>query len=71
MDNKSIPDIVRKLNNNKGKIYIQIKEQRSDGYIRKEDLELTEAGRVSVKWKPKGSAPEPPREKYTKGIKIF
>ena len=47
--NKSVTDIVKKLGKTKGIVYIQIKELRADGYIKKEDLELTEAGRVSVK----------------------
>lgn len=47
--NKSVTDIVKKLGKTKGIVYIQIKELRSDGYIKREDLELTEVGRVSVR----------------------
>jgi len=47
--NTNAISIAKKLKKTKGIVYIQIKELRSDGFIKKEDLELTEAGRVSVK----------------------
>jgi CRISPR-associated protein Csa3 len=47
--NRSVTDIVKKLGKTKGIVYIQIKELRADGFIKKEEMELTEVGRVSVK----------------------
>ena len=42
-------DIARKLKKTKGIVYIQLKELRSDGFIEKGEMKLTEVGRVSVK----------------------
>ena len=46
--NTNVLDIAKKLKKTKGIVYIQLKELRSDGFIEKDEMRLTEVGRVSV-----------------------
>ncbi|MFH1636871.1 MAG: DUF6293 family protein [Candidatus Woesearchaeota archaeon] len=46
--NKNVISMTKKLKKTKGIIYIHIRELREDGFIEKDELELTEVGKISI-----------------------